>query len=318
MHMRLIATLLASMGLLGCGEPGSVPSAPPAAVSPALAPPALDDPQPHGYLGLDNVVAYAERVYSGSAPLGPEGFQTLAAWGVDTIISVDGARPDVETARAAGLRYVHLPIGYDGMDAERTLELARALQLARERGAVYVHCHHGKHRSAGAAGAASVTLGLASPAEATARMQVSGTSPSYPGLYGCVALATPTTAARLDALPTEFPEVWEPQGLVKSMVEVAHAFEHLQDVREAGWRAPASHPDLVPAAEAGRLADLFRTLDTAGRPDDFQAWARESQRLASEVEEALVGGGFATDELDSRLQRLGQTCKACHAPYRNR
>ena len=56
MHMRLIATLLASMGLLGCGEPGSVPSAPPAAVSPALAPPALDDPQPHGYLGLDNVV----------------------------------------------------------------------------------------------------------------------------------------------------------------------------------------------------------------------------------------------------------------------
>ena len=102
------------------------------------------------------------------------------------------------------------------------------------------------------------------------------------------------------------------------MVEVAHAFEHLQDVREAGWRAPASHPDLVPAAEAGRLADLFRTLDTAGRPDDFQAWARESQRLASEVEEALVGGGFATDELDSRLQRLGQTCKACHAPYRNR
>ena len=100
MHMRLIATLLASMGLLGCGEPGSVPSAPPVAVSPALAPPALDDPQPHGYLGLDNVVAYAERVYSGSAPLGPEGFQTLAAWGVDTIISVDGARPDVETARA--------------------------------------------------------------------------------------------------------------------------------------------------------------------------------------------------------------------------
>ena len=57
----------------------------------------------------------------------------------------------------------------------RKLEIARALQLARDRGAVYVHCHHGKHRSAGAAGAAAVTLGWSTTAQATERLKVSGT-----------------------------------------------------------------------------------------------------------------------------------------------
>ncbi|MEZ6189594.1 MAG: sulfur transferase domain-containing protein, partial [Planctomycetota bacterium] len=147
--------------LTACTQPAPAPA-------PTSAP-TLADSEPRAYPGLDNVVAYAPEVYSGSVPHGAEGFRTLAAWGVDTVISVDGAAPDVAAARAAGLRYVHLPIRYDGMDAERTLEIARAVSVARERGAVYLHCHHGKHRSAGAAGAAAVTLGWSTTAEATAR-----------------------------------------------------------------------------------------------------------------------------------------------------
>lgn len=320
MSYRLLATALASFVLLGCSQPTPVaePANESVDVAPAApAPPTLADTQPRDYAGVENVVAYVPRVYSGSVPHGAEGFETLKSWGVKTVISVDGAAPDAEAARKAGLRYVHLPIGYDGMEEERTLEIARALQLAQERGAVYMHCHHGKHRSAGAAGAAAVTLGLSTPEEATARMKVSGTSPSYPGLYGCVALATPVSAARLSALSSEFPEVWEPQGLVKSMVEIGHAFDHLKEIRKAGWRVPANHPDLVPAAEAGQLTDLFRTLNLEDRPADYQAWARDSQRLASEIETALVAGDFVPAELDERLNRIGRSCKDCHAPYRN-
>jgi len=317
MSQRLIASLFASALLFGCSEPAPAPSPPAEESTSAVAPPTLADSEPRHYAGVENVVAYAPQVYSGSVPHGLEGFKTLKSWGVETIISVDGAAPDLEAARKAGLRYVHLPIGYDGMEEKRTLEIARALQLAQERGAVYMHCHHGKHRSAGAAGAATVTLGLATPTEATARMRVSGTSPSYPGLYGCVAVAAPASAARLNALPTQFPEVWEPKGLVKSMVEIGHAFDHLKEIREAGWRAPADHPDLVPAAEAGQLADLFRTMDTEGRPDDFLKWTRDSQRLASEIEEALVAGEFVAAELDGRLDRISKSCKYCHTPYRN-
>lgn len=330
--LRLICALSALS--LGCSDPAPAPQAPardhaaaspappapapPAPAPPTPAPPTLGDVQPKAYAGVENVVAYAPRVYSGSVPQGEAGFRTLAAWGVDTIISVDGATPDLEAARSAGLRYVHLPIGYDGMNEARTLEIARALSLARQRGAVYVHCHHGKHRSAGAAGAAAVTLGWSTQQEATARMKVSGTSPNYPGLYGCVAVAQPASAARLEALPAEFPEAWEPQGLVKSMVEIGHAYDHLAAIRDAGWRAPADHPDLVPAAEAGRLADLFRTMDLAERPEDFRAWTRDSQRLASEIEEALVAGEFDPAGLDARLKAIGASCKDCHSPYRNR
>lgn len=322
-----LSSLLALLPLtLGCSDPAPAPApapvqeharAEPAAAEPSPAPPTLEDGEPKAYAGVDNVVAYAPRVYSGSVPHGEEGFRTLKAWGVDTVISVDGAAPDVEAARRAGLRYVHLPIGYDGMNEARTLEIARALSLARERGAVYVHCHHGKHRSAGAAGAATVTLGWSTQQQATARMKVSGTSPRYPGLYGCVAVAQPASAQHLDALPVEFPEIWEPKGLVKSMVEIGHAFDHLKAIRDAGWKAPPDHPDLVPAAEAGRLADLFRTMDAAGRPHDFVEWTSESQRLASEIEESLVAGAYEPADLDARLKAIGQSCKDCHTPYRN-
>ena len=318
MPHRSIATALVGVLLLGCSQPGPEPedAARPEPSAAALAP-TLADREPQAYAGLDNVVAYAPEVYSGSVPHGAEGFATLKAWGVDTIISVDGATPDVEAARAAGLRYVHLPIGYDGMTPARTLEIARALQLARDRGAVYVHCHHGKHRSAGAAGAAAVTLGWSTTAQATERLKVSGTSPSYPGLYGCVAVAAPASASRLEALPTEFPEVWEPQGLVKSMVEIGHAYDHLRAIRDAGWQVPADHPDLVPAAEAGHLTDLFRTMDTEPYPADFAEWTRDSQRLASEIEAAIVAGDFVRADLDARLDQIGTSCKACHVAYRN-
>lgn len=320
-HRRIATLVFGSALLLGCSHAAHAPPAPSressAATTLSTTPPTLADTQPRDYAGVANVVAYAPRVYSGSVPQGPGGFQTLKAWGVATVISVDGASPDLEAARQAGLRYVHLPIGYDGIEEERALEIARALSLARERGAVYMHCHHGKHRSASAAGAATVALGLSTPPEAMQRMKVSGTSASYPGLFGCVALATPASAARLKALPTEFPEVWAPQGLVKSMVEIEHAFDNLREIGKAGWGSPADHPDLVPAAEAGRLADLLRTMDVEGRQADFQGWARDSHRFASEIEEALVAGDFVATELDGRLERVGKSCRACHAPYRN-
>src|SRR5579863_6419147 len=42
------------------------------------------------------------RVLAGAQPEGAAGFKDLAALGVRTVISVDGARPDVELARQAG------------------------------------------------------------------------------------------------------------------------------------------------------------------------------------------------------------------------
>ncbi len=75
------------------------------------------DPGPLEMPGLHNVYRLTEQLLSGSSPEGEEGFRSLEKLGVKTILTVDGARPDVALAHKHGLRYVHLPIGYDGVPA---------------------------------------------------------------------------------------------------------------------------------------------------------------------------------------------------------
>jgi hypothetical protein len=157
------------------------------------------------------------------------------------------------------------------------LEIARAIHDLP--GPIYLHCHHGKHRSASAAGAAAVALGLMTTDEATARMKVSGTAPSYTGLYQCVALSQVASAEEFASASDAFPETWKTSGLVKTMVKVEEVFAHLKAIAKAGWTTPPDHPDLVPVAEAGRLADLLRNLQDDDRvrakPPEFTAWMLE-------------------------------------------
>ncbi len=112
--------------------------------------------------------------------------------GVRSIVSVDGAKPDVEMARAYGMRYVHLPHGYDGIPPARAESLAKA--VSELQGPIYIHCHHGRHRSPAAASVACVSAGLIAADQALDVLKLAGTSKNYIGLYSSVAQAT-----RLDA-----------------------------------------------------------------------------------------------------------------------
>ena len=291
---------------------------------PAL--PTIDAAAPADAPGLHNVVAFAPDVLSGSVPEGDAGFDSLKAWGVSTIISVDGAVPDLERAKARDIRYVHLPIGYHGFDETRKLELARAVRdLPRP---VYIHCHHGKHRSAGAAGAAAVTLGWMMPEQAVARMKVAGTAPSYSGLYRCTAEAAKVADAAISGARADFPEVSRPVGLVKGMVDIDLTWDNLKAVQKAGWSVPENHPDLVPAAEAGRLADTMRLLrDDAtvkAKPTEFQAMMARNAEQAQSLEDLLakLAAGTRpspedTERLNAIASHIAATCKACHAAYRD-
>lgn len=308
---------LAAVGLaVSCAGPGPAPR--PAV--PAIPLPTMADAGPRDYPGLHNAVAYHEGFISGSAPEGDAGYDTLAAMGVKTIISVDGAAPEVEEARARGMRYIHLPIGYNGFDEERRVELVRAARDAMADGPVYLHCHHGKHRSAGAAAAVGASLGWMTPEEAVARMKVSGTAPNYTGLYACAANASVLSEAAIEAAPAEYPEVSPPAGFVKGMVEIDVVMEHLKAIEAAGWMTPPDHPDLVPAAEAGRLADLLRVHAEGARAEkegpDFAEHLRENGRRASAVEEGLLARAEGA-ELSARLKLVSASCKDCHAKYRD-
>lgn len=293
----------------------------PAAPIAAMAMPGVDEMKPVDAPGLHNLVAYHEDFVSGSQPEGAAGFDSLRAMGVKTIISVDGAVPDVAAAKARGMRYIHLPIGYNGFDETRKRELVRATRDALRDGPVYIHCHHGKHRSAGAAAAVASSLGWATPDEGVARMKVSGTAANYTGLFACAQQASLLDAAEIDRVSPNFPEISRPSSFVQGMVEVDEVFEHLKLIEKAGWKAPQDHPDLVPAAEAGRLADIYRHLAegayTARKPADFGKAMRDDAALASEIEEALAQGQVEPAALSARFKLIAASCKDCHAKYRD-
>jgi len=280
--------------------------------------PSVPATNPSDFPGLHNVVAFADGLYSGSVPEGEAGFDSLMSLGIRTIITVDGAQPDVDKAAVRGMRYVHLPIGYNGMDKTRTLEIARAIKELPH--PIYLHCHHGKHRSAGALGAAAVTLGLLTTPQATAKMKISGTAPNYTGLYQCVNVAALANADELAAASNEFPQRSMTSGMVDTMVEIDDVFEHLKSIEKAGWNVPADHPDLVPAAEAGRLADLLRNLrddeHTQARPAEFASALLIASKEVETVEEGLQSGA-APALLSAKFKIVANTCRQCHVNYRD-
>lgn len=303
------------------GRPAQPGQPEPTAVAPPVAAPAVSDTAPRDYAGLHNVVAYYANFLSGGVPEGAAGFDTLKAMGVRTIISVDGAEPELAPARARGMRYIHLPIGYNGFDEKRRLELVRAARDAMKDGPVYIHCHHGKHRSAGAAAAIAASLGWITPAEGVERMKVSGTAPNYKGLYSCASESVTLDASIIDAVPADFPEVSRPAGLVKSMVEIDEAFEHLKLIEKSAWAAPADHPDLVPVSEAGRIADLYRLLESNDRvkdkPDDFRAMLAQARDHAQAIEDLLAAPTPDAAKLGVQFKLLSASCRDCHSKHRD-
>lgn len=266
----------------------------------------------------EHVIVVEKDVISGGEPEGVAAFEWLHQQGVRTIISVDGMKPDLVLARQYGIRYVHLPIQYRGVPAERRLAIAKAIRDLP--GTVYVHCHHGLHRGPAAVAAAMVTLGRMTPEQGTAFLHEAGTSPNYPGLFGDVANAKTATASELDAFQCEWPEQWQTGGVVAAMAEIDRAFEALNIVRTAGWTTPAEHPDLVGANEATLLMERFHELlredEKNEWPADYRGWLSAAETAAEGIRSELKGGR-STEALDRNWTALKQTCSDCHAKYRN-
>ncbi|MCC7387600.1 MAG: cytochrome c [Phycisphaerales bacterium] len=271
--------------------------------------------------GLHNVFLLDRQVYSGSGPESPEAFDALAGIGVKTIISVDGARPDLELARERGLRYIHIPIGYDGMAPGQAEAIAKAVHEATAEGPVFVHCHHGLHRGPAAAAVAMVELGRMTNEQAASFMTAAGTSTSYPGLWACARDATPTDSATLDAMQIDLPEYQPVSGLIDGMVAIDKAWEHMKLVRAAQWRAPADHPDIAPAAEAGILADHFRVLvedpDSRVEGAEFVAAMRLAAERASALEAAMAVPVPDPAAAEAAYKAVGVSCTDCHKGWRN-
>ncbi len=263
--------------------------------------------------GLHNFWQATPGVFLGSEPEGEEAFASLQKLGITTLVSVDGATPDLVLAKKFGLRYLHIPFGYDGIPEHAAKSLSR---VARDiHSPVYVHCHHGKHRGPAAAAIICLAAGSVSRDNALLFMTSAGTSKDYDGLWRDVRNFEPPHA---DTTLPEFVEVAKVESIAAAMAKLDRSFDHLKLSARVGWKPLTEHPDLIPAAEAllvqEGLRESARQLDKE-YSEEFRVWLKESEQLAATLYDAVKAG---EEVAASRLVKsLEQTCIRCHRKHRN-
>jgi protein tyrosine phosphatase (PTP) superfamily phosphohydrolase (DUF442 family) len=279
--------------------------------------------QPLRANGIENFFKLSDKVYSGGTPAGENAFAELKKLGIKTIITVDGGKPDVETAAKFGLRYVHLPVGYDGVPIDQALKLVKAARELPK--PIYVHCHHGMHR--GPAGAAIICKGMENwtPQQAWDWLKQAGTATNYSGLYKSVEDFNSPSAEELKKIPDNFPEQIETSPLVVAMVEIDHRFDNLKLIRKANQEPASVRLGLNPAHEALLLEEAFkelnRWLEAQNHGKDFQNKMTDAQTAANELRMAFSKLKNLSDadktELSAAFDKVTKSCASCHKAHRN-
>ena len=269
--------------------------------------------------GLHNVLRIADQLYSGSGPDSEKSFASLRKLGIKTVISVDGARPNLELAKKHGLRYVHVPIGYNGMSHSQVVRLAKAVKEVP--GPIYIHCHHGKHRGPTAAAVAQLCADEnCKVATALEILKKAGTDPKYKGLFASIRNFQRPSNRELASVGVP-PEAVRAAGLTQAMVSIDNTWDHLILVRAAGWKTPKDHPDLDPRQEVGQLIQHYREVSelpkTKDRPADFLRKLADARAIAKDLESILGSPTVDAGAAEKAFAKANQACTRCHAKYRD-
>ena len=265
------------------------------------------------FAGLHNLMKVSDRIYSGSEPHGEPAFVSLKSLGVKTIVSVDGALPQVIQAHEHGIRYVHIPIGYDGVPKLACDSLTRVVRDTT--GTIYIHCHHGKHRGPAAAAIAVIASGGVTGEQAVHILEQAGTSRDYTGLWRDVEHFVP---AAPDASLPDLVETADVSSLVKFMADIDRRFDRVKLCRKQDWKAPSEHPEwqvleeLVLIKEG--LAEANRQI-SQGFDRPFAQLLESSETATRELITALRSQ--ETTKAEEAFLRLEKTCQQCHRQYRD-
>ncbi len=275
---------------------------------------AADPAAPVETKALHNVLRIDATLISGNAPDTEAAFRELAQLGVKTIVSVDGSKPAVELAHRFGMRYVHLPIGYDGVPQERGEELSRAVQAAD--GPVYMHCHHGKHRGPAAAAVVCRALKGWSPEKAEAFLREAGTSPDYAGLFRDAREFRPPGLDELSKRSGTFPEVAKTEPMVDQMVAIDEHFDALKAAQKAGWEKASPSSVEVATVLWENFRELARSPAAQKCNEAFHAKLKTAEDSVASLRDLLRDPkDFAA--IDAAFQRANQSCTDCHKAHRN-
>lgn len=262
------------------------------------------------------------NLLSGGMPHGEAAFQELASMGIQTIISVDGIKPDVASAEKFGLRTIHLPHGYDGIAAQRVLELAKAMRDSPK--PIYLHCHHGKHRGPTAAAAGCITNGWLPPQSADPILRTAGTNPAFAGLYRTARTAKKVDAEVLDALEITFQSVATVPPIIESMVAIDEVWERLKQSQSQGWKGGEADPRSDALMLKEHYVELRRTESATDRETAFLQLIDTARILSETLEDQLIHARSERlaapswrEQTDASMKRLGQNCLQCHTQFRD-
>lgn len=264
--------------------------------------------------GVRNVFQLSPTLYSGSAPEGDAGFENLRKLGIRTVLSVDGALPEIERAHRAGLRYIHIPCGYDGIGIETQVRLIQAVRSAAQ--PVYVHCHHGKHRSVTAAAVLAMAREGWTPGQAEAWLRRAGTDTNYLGLYQTVRTFKPPSADALRTVPGTFPETAAVTGLVQAMTAIDDQWSR---VNSSLATTTKSGSDLAHSVLLLReqYRETRRLPELAGR-DRLKKDLASAEARVAELEEWLQTRSRAAEpDLTGAIRKIAANCKECHRTHRD-
>lgn len=287
-----------------------------------------------GGSGLHNTFRIGEKLYSGSEPATEEDFAALKAQGITTIVSVDGTEPHLEIVERLGMRYIHIPIGYDQVDPQSVLCLAR---VAREIDVpVYLHCHHGKHRGPAAVAVLAQLQGSMNVDQARRFMQAAGTGEQYRGLWqSSLHFETPAPDAELPELVSRS----EVEPMAQAMARLEHSLSELAEmVRSDARNAPADAladdalrmkwSDQTLLVEEGFI-ESRRALDENADPKFRNAFdeaieAAKALRLVALPEPNNDGDrsfdsvtiAALAEQMKTQRQLLEKHCVSCHQAWR--
>lgn len=266
---------------------------------------------------IHNLHRLSDDLYSGAEPVGEIAYEELATLGIKTVISVDGIAPSKALAEVHGIRVVHLPIGYNGIDDSRSLELAHAIATMPK--PIFVNCHHGKHRGPAALCVGAIGAGKITHEQAVAYMQLAKTSTKYHGLWNAAKHAQVQSDDALFDDSIALVEQAPVGDFVDAMSEIDRLNESLWICADNNFSAPDNHPDLAPISLAGQIHNLLRSLENdphvVKEGEVFRVLLNDSTAIASQVE-TQIGSGDLDGALIS-LNSLTDSCVECHERYRD-
>ena len=244
---------------------------------------------------LHNLFQIGTALYSGSRPEIAQDYEELRRLGIRTIVSVDGAVPQVEMARESGIRTVHLPLGYDGVSHQAQAALAQVIKTCES--PIYIHCHHGKHRGPAAAAICGILTEAINRTESLQFLSAAGTSQDYAGLWQSVKDFNPQQKWE----PVELKESIPPVGLNARMVTLEKRYQRLKQESNS-----------LKSSERDRLVSLLQ--------QDFKEAARlelADQELSRQLEETSNLIQILKTNAANRFEVVEKNCQACHAEKRH-